>query len=123
MAVDADITPNRTTLNLVSVTGEGAGTTNTAALTVTDLESIDDLVFGLFGDLTGTGTLDVIIQDSYDGTNWDDWITFTQRTGDGCEHLSPSRAPAPFIRVQRTVGGAGTWDIEVNFAGRATLVS
>lgn len=59
-----------------------------------------------------TPTLDVKIQHSLDGTNWYDYITFTQVTtgSNNTEAIAPSNETGhifPYVRAVSTMGGSG----------------
>lgn len=77
-----------------------------------------DVAFHLVG-TKGSGTsLDVVIQDSFDGETWFDLLAFTQLTADGDQRLLAvgSNRAMRFIRVKRT--NVGTWGAyTVFFAG------
>jgi hypothetical protein len=54
-----------------------------------------------------TPTLDVVIEDSLDGTNWNAVGTFAQRLTAGREVINVTSPFANRLRVRWTVGGAG----------------
>lgn len=53
-------------------------------------------------------TLDVILQDSLDGTNWNTIGTFTQATGLTREVINVQTPIGPYIRERHTIGGTGS---------------
>lgn len=53
-------------------------------------------------------TLDVIIQDSLDGTNWNTIGTFAQQTGIAREVINVQTPFGPYIRERHTIGGTGS---------------
>ncbi len=54
----------------------------------------------------GTGpTLDVVVEDTLDGTNWNVLVTFAQRGAAGREVLNLAGTFADRLRVRWTVGG------------------
>ncbi len=54
----------------------------------------------------GTGpTLDVVIEDSLDGTTWNTVATFAQKTGGGREVVNYTAPFADRLRARWTVGG------------------
>ena len=54
----------------------------------------------------GTGpTLDVVIEDTLDGTNWNVIATFAQKTGASREVIRLTTAFADRLRVRWTIGG------------------
>ncbi|MDQ3760981.1 MAG: hypothetical protein M3460_04580 [Actinomycetota bacterium] len=50
-------------------------------------------------------TLDVVIQDTLDGTNWNTVGTFAQKTATGREVINVTTAFADRLRVLYTIGG------------------
>ncbi len=50
-------------------------------------------------------TLDVVVEDTLDGTNWNVVGTFTQRTGIGRQVIALSTPFSDRLRVRWTVGG------------------
>lgn len=50
-------------------------------------------------------TLDVVVEDTLDGTNWNAVATFTQRTGTGREVIDITTLFADRLRIRWTVGG------------------
>jgi hypothetical protein len=52
-------------------------------------------------------TLNVVIEDTLDGTNWNAVVTFAQRTAAGREVLSLTTPFADRLRVRWTIGGTG----------------
>lgn len=52
-----------------------------------------------------TPTLDVTIEDSLDGTNWNTIGTFAQKTGTGTEVINITTPFARRLRVKHVVGG------------------
>lgn len=78
--------------NSGSLDGYGAATTLRAQLEVTAS--------------SGTSpTLDVILEDSLDGTNWNTVGTFTQATGATREVINVTTPFGPYLRVSWTVAG------------------
>ena len=58
--------------------------------------------------VSGTNpTLDVLVQESLDGTNWYTLIAFTQATATGLE-LKKAANPGRYIRAKWTIGGTDT---------------
>lgn len=115
----------RTQYSLMSLTGQTVGTINGSAFQVTEAPALGDILLRLLGDLTaGVGdTLDVVVQDSVDGSTWQTLATFAQLVADGQEFLELTRAPGPQIRVQAAIVGTGSWDIDVDLVGRLTVTS
>lgn len=59
--------------------------------------------------VSGTNpTLDVLVEDTLDGTNWNTLVTFTQATGATREVKNLTTQFAPQIRVSWTIGGTAT---------------
>lgn len=59
-------------------------------------------------------TLDVVIEDTVDGTNWNTVGTFTQRTGTGRQVITVADIVTNQLRVRWTISGAGasfTFDV------------
>jgi hypothetical protein len=52
-----------------------------------------------------TPTLDVVIEDSLDGTNWNTVATFTQKTAAGVQAVDVTGLFGDQLRVRWTVGG------------------
>lgn len=52
-------------------------------------------------------TLDVVIEDTIDGTNWNTVGTFTQRTAVGRQVINVTTPFANRLRVRWTIGGTG----------------
>lgn len=52
-----------------------------------------------------TPTLDVVIEDTLDGTNWNTIGTFTQRTAAGRQVIDITTPFADQVRVRWTIGG------------------
>lgn len=52
-----------------------------------------------------TPTLDVVVEDSVDGTNWNTIGTFAQKTAAGREVINITNLFFPTVRVRWTVGG------------------
>lgn len=67
--------------------------------------------------LTGTTpTLDVVIEDTLDGTNWATVATFTQKTAAGSQTVDATGVFSDRLRVRWTVGGttpAATFTVDV----------
>jgi hypothetical protein len=68
-----------------------------------------------------TPTLDVVLEDSLDGTNWDGVAggAFTQRTAVGRQRLVVSAAMAQRARMRSTIGGTAptfTFAVDGEFA-------
>lgn len=53
-----------------------------------------------------TPTLDVVIEDTLDGTNWNTIGTFVQKTATGREVINITGAFSDRLRVRWTIGGA-----------------
>ncbi|MDP9474435.1 MAG: hypothetical protein M3R38_01830 [Actinomycetota bacterium] len=54
----------------------------------------------------GTGpTLDVVIEDSLDGTTWNTLVTFSQKTGGGRQVVDYTAPFADRLRARWTIGG------------------
>ena len=78
--------------NSGSLDGYGAATTLRAQLDVT----------------AGSGTsptLDVVIEDSLDGSNWNTLGSFTQATGSAREVINVTTPFGPYLRASWTIGG------------------
>jgi hypothetical protein len=66
-----------------------------------------------------TPTLDVVIEDSFDGTTWNTVVTFTQKTASGVQALDVSGQFTDQLRVRWTVGGTTpSFTFDVRFYGR-----
>lgn len=79
--------------NSGTLTGWGSAKTLRAQLQVTAV--------------SGTSpTLDVVIEDTLDGTNWNEIGTFAQRTAAGREVIDVTSPFTSQLRVRWTVGGA-----------------
>jgi hypothetical protein len=52
-----------------------------------------------------TPTLDVVVEDSFDGTNWNTVATFTQKTAAGTQAVDVTGLFSDQLRVRWTVGG------------------
>lgn len=64
-------------------------------------------------------TLDVIIQDSVDGTDWNTIGTFTQATGVTREVINIQTPFFPYIRARYTIGGTGSPSFTFSVKARA----
>ncbi len=51
------------------------------------------------------GTLDVVLEDTLDGTNWNVVATFTQKTATGREVVNVTAPFTDRLRVRWTIGG------------------
>lgn len=63
-----------------------------------------------------TPTLDVVIEDSLDGTNWNTVATFTQKTAAAVQAVDVTGLFADKLRVRWTVGGTTpsfTFDVKL----------
>ena len=90
---------------------DSAARTATAAGTSVSLPgSISKLRFQLeVTAVTGTNpTLDVLVQDSIDGTNWATIGTFTQKTAAGLQVIDVATLFSRRIRASWTIGGTAT---------------
>lgn len=76
------------------LTGYGPSSTLRAQLDVTALTT------------AAGNTLDVVLEDTLDGTNWNALATFTQRTAVGREVLNVTTPFASRLRVRWTIAGA-----------------
>lgn len=65
-------------------------------------------------------TLDVVIQDSIDGTNWNTIGTFAQATGVTREVINIQTPFFPRLRVSYTIGGTGSPSF--TFSVKAALI-
>lgn len=98
--------PNVVTLK--SATAEGAGTVNTPVSTsyldpgVPARVQLDVTAVG------GSPTLDVTIEDTVDGTNWNTVGTFAQKTGVAREVINLAGTHSGDLRVKAVVAGTGT---------------
>ena len=85
-----------------TVTANGQGNTF-------DLGDLGQLSIVSYLDITAasgtTPTLNVIVQDSPDGTIWDTLLTHTQQTGAAINTQRTNGAIGRYIRVSYTVGG------------------
>ena len=59
----------------------------------------------------GTPTLDVDIEDSWNGTDWNVWISLPQLTVVSETQLNAARLPGPFVRSNAIIAGT-TPDID-----------
>jgi len=75
-----------------------------------------------------TPTLDVVIEDSVDGTNWNTFATFTQKTTTGIEvvRIADTVAFSDIVRIRWTIAGTSPsftfivnsyWESEQEFRG------
>jgi hypothetical protein len=78
--------------NSGALTGYGAATSLRAQLNVTAASGT-------------TPTLDVVVEDSLDGTNWNTIGTFTQKTAAAREVINITTPFGDSVRVRWTVGG------------------
>lgn len=102
----SDITFANTPASTVTLSASGAKVASGAATAVTGLAAANNLVIQL--EVTAasgtTPTLDVIVQDTVDGTNYYTIATFAQKTGTGTEVI---RLATPFtdtLKVSWTIG-------------------
>jgi hypothetical protein len=66
-----------------------------------------------------TPTLDVVVEDSFDGTTWNTVATFTQKTAVGVQALDVSGQFTDQLRVRWTIGGTTpSFTFDVKFYGR-----
>lgn len=66
-----------------------------------------------------TPTLDVVVEDTIDGTNWYTVAAFAQKTTPGRELLRITTPFADSLRVRWTIGGvAASFTFSVTIAGR-----
>ncbi len=71
---------------------------------------------------SASDTLDVVIQDTLDGTNWNTIGTFAQKTATGREVINVTTPFADRIRVLWTIGGtAPDFTFEVRVASQSPL--
>lgn len=64
-------------------------------------------------------TLDVVIEDSFDGTTWNQVATFTQKTAAGVQAVDVTGLFTDQLRVRWTVGGTTpSFTFDVKFYGR-----
>lgn len=70
---------------------------------------------------SGTGTLDVAIQESFDGSNWTTLQSFTQLSATGRETVVLTRLPGPFVRIQSVVALTADYSGTIQFVGRIAL--
>ena len=64
-------------------------------------------------------TLDVVVEDSFDGTTWNTVATFTQKTAAGVQVVDVSGQFTEQLRVRWTVGGTTpSFTFDVRFYGR-----
>ena len=98
----------QTLIDVTGLTSTGSGAT------ILDMALQRDFVAELLVDETAAGTsIDVIIQDSFDGgVTWHTWITFAQLGVDGTEVVAATRPPGGEIRANYTIDG-GTWSVRV----------
>ena len=125
MSVDVSERGTRLESAIVALTGQAVATVVGSVFLVTEIRNVGDFLLSLVGDLTagGADTLDVVVEDSFDGTNWETLATFAQLSADGGEIIAPTRPPAPRIRATSTIAGAGSWDIDVKVHGQITVVA
>lgn len=77
---------------------------------------VDGFVAELRGTQNAGTSLDAKLVDSFDGgLTWNDWVVFTQLTGDGSEVIQPTRGPGPLVKAVRTSVGNG-WDYRIKLA-------
>lgn len=66
-----------------------------------------------------TPTLDVVVEDSFDGSVWNTVATFTQKTAAGVQAVDVSGQFTDQLRVRWTVGGGTpSFTFDVKFYGR-----
>lgn len=66
-----------------------------------------------------TPTLDVVVEDTLDGTNWNTIATFTQKTAAGVQAVDVTGLFTDQLRVRWTVGGTSpSFTFDVKFYGR-----
>jgi hypothetical protein len=66
-----------------------------------------------------TPTLDVVVEDSFDGTNWNTVATFTQKTAAAVQAVDVSGQFTDQLRVRWTIGGGTpSFTFDVKFYGR-----
>lgn len=80
-----------------------SGTSYTITLSGTGAAATTWAVDG--SSLTGSPTLDVTLEDTLDGTNWNTVGTFTQKTGVGRQVINVSAPYTGDLRVKWVVGG------------------
>ena len=92
---------------LVDLIASGARTTSGAGSTVGQVGNVKTIRAQLAVTARSgtTPTLDVVIQDTLDGTNWNTIGTFAQKTATGTEVINITIPFSNRIRVSYTVGG------------------
>lgn len=112
----------RNHVEVFDVSGQGVGTVNGSAFEITQLgkKPTRNLMFIVDRSVVGGGggAHSGLIQDSFDGVNWDTLGTIPSTTSTGATHVNPTRCPARFVRVQSTVGAGGnTYTVHVGVVG------
>jgi len=103
----SDIQQANIPASTVTLLASGARTTTAAATAVTGFAAARQLVLQLqVTAASGTApTLDVVVQDTVDGTNYNTIATFTQKTGAAREVIRVTTAFTDNLRVNYEIGG------------------
>ncbi|CAB4217194.1 hypothetical protein UFOVP1502_15 [uncultured Caudovirales phage] len=103
----SDIAQANVPASRVTLLASGARTTTASATAIPGFAAAAKLVMQL--DVTvasgTTPTLDVVVQDTVDGTNYNTIATFTQATGVTREVIRLTTAFTDSLRVSYTIGG------------------
>jgi hypothetical protein len=82
------------------------------------------VVLNVSGSSGTSPTLNVVVEQSVDGTTWTNKATFAQRTGAGSETLTISPPYQDRLRVRWTIGGSAsptfTFSVALDFERRQT---